>query len=97
MDRKQREIDIQSRLAALEFMVAQLFYIYYAQTRATDEFVAEQRAIMRRFASHLTVSGAGDAAMTDHMTAEVGDRIDDILATVGDIRELHRNSISPKG
>lgn len=84
----EKEIEIEARLVALEFLVGQLFRIHYDQLGFSDEQVADQRRKMRNFGSRmLSVEGASDPAMTDHMTAEINDHIEVILKGVEDFRK----------
>jgi hypothetical protein len=82
-----KEIEIEARLVALEFLVGQLFRIHYEQMGFSDEQISAEHEKMRTFGSRfLSVEGAGDPAMTDHMTAEINDAIQVVLQGIEDFR-----------
>lgn len=86
-----KDIEIEARLVALEFLVGQLFRIHYDQMGFSDEQIADEHRKMRDFGSTmLSVEGAGDPAMTDHMTAEINDAIQVVLKGVEDYRKAFK-------
>lgn len=87
---KQKEIEIEARLVALEFLVAQLFRIHYEQLGLSNEQVAREHTRMRTFGHGITVEGTDDPAMADHMSAEIAEHVQVVLKSVEELREYYR-------
>jgi len=77
----EKTVNILARISALEILVTQLFRMHYDQIDASDEWVAEQHANMKRRMMGAT-STSPDPAFGDHfsaVTAEIlGELLDDI-------------------
>lgn len=83
------QVNILARISALELLVTQLFRMHYEQIGASDEWVTEQHAKMKRLMAGAT-STSPDPAFGDHFSAVTADVLGDLLDDIERMRSHNK-------
>jgi hypothetical protein len=82
--------DILARISALEVLLTHMFVLHYEQLNASDEWIAEQHAKMKRLTATNATSTSPDPANGDHFSEVTTEILGELLDYVERVRTLRK-------
>jgi hypothetical protein len=84
----EEELKLQARLAAIEYMVANLFHLLHRLGGSTPEQIQQTHEQVREVLRHATIRGV-DPAQSDQFVGEVRAAVENILIQIEVMAGMH--------